>query len=70
MDPQELTSVALSAFDQVVSSTTGFRSRPGQREMAERIAMALADVTLGDHANPDKAIAVVQAGTGVGKSAA
>jgi ATP-dependent DNA helicase DinG len=70
LDPQELTSVALSAFDQVVSSTTGFRSRPGQREMAERIAMALADVTLGDHANPDKAIAVIQAGTGVGKSAA
>ena len=70
MDPQELTSVALSAFDQVVSSTTGFRSRPGQREMAERIAMALADVTLGDHTNPDKAIAVIQAGTGVGKSAA
>ncbi len=65
-----MTSVALAAFDQVVAATAGFRARPGQREMAERIAIALADVSLGDHANPDKAITVIQAGTGVGKSAA
>ena len=70
LDPHELTSVALAAFDQVVAATAGFRARPGQREMAERIAIALADVSLGDHANPDKAISVIQAGTGVGKSPA
>jgi len=38
--------------------------------MAERIATALHEVSLGEHADPDRAIAVIQAGTGVGKSAA
>jgi ATP-dependent DNA helicase DinG len=38
--------------------------------MAQRIADSLSDVTLGEHPKPDKAITVIQAGTGVGKSAA
>lgn len=65
-----LAALSLAAFDRMVASTSAFRSRPGQREMAERIATALHNVTLGDHADPEKAIAVIQAGTGVGKSAA
>jgi ATP-dependent DNA helicase DinG len=67
---QDLADISLAAFDQMVAATSGFRSRPGQREMAERIASALQGVSLGDHSNPEKAIAVIQAGTGVGKSAA
>ncbi len=70
MNLSDLGALSLAAFDQVVAATPGFRSRTGQREMAERIAQALQDVSLGDHAEPDKAIAVIQAGTGVGKSAA
>ncbi len=66
----DLGAFSLAAFDQVVAATPGFRSRAGQREMAERIAQALQNVSLGDQAEPDKAIAVIQAGTGVGKSAA
>lgn len=67
---QPLAALSLAAFDQMVASTSAFRSRPGQREMAQRIATALHNVTLGEHAGPEKAIAVIQAGTGVGKSAA
>ena len=70
MSAEDLANLSLAAFDQVVGSTSGFRSRPGQRDMATRIATALSGVTLGEHANPQKAIAVIQAGTGVGKSAA
>lgn len=74
---QELPTTAMRAFDQTLSRMEGFRSRPGQREMALHITE-----TLGHLAWPDKnevlaeaapaarAIAVVQAGTGVGKSAA
>ena len=61
---------ALAAFEQVVGSTPGFRSRPGQHDMAQRVASTLAVVDLGEHPAPTKAIAVIQAGTGVGKSAA
>jgi ATP-dependent DNA helicase DinG len=61
---------ALQAFDQVVGSTSGFRSRSGQRNMAQVVAATLAQADLGDHPHPTKAIAVIQAGTGVGKSAA
>jgi ATP-dependent DNA helicase DinG len=70
LNSDELASLALATFDQVVNATAGFRSRPGQREMAQRIAGSLARVDLGEHAEPDKAITVIQAGTGVGKSAA
>ncbi|MDD5029222.1 MAG: ATP-dependent DNA helicase DinG [Rhodoferax sp.] len=66
----DLAALSLAAFDQVVAATPGFRPRVGQRAMAERIASALHDVTLGDSVEPDAAIAVIQAGTGVGKSAA
>lgn len=70
MTTDDLAAQALAAFDQVVAATPGFRSRPGQRAMAECIAQKLHDVTLGDSVEPDCAIAVIQAGTGVGKSAA
>lgn len=68
--------LALAAFDHVVARAPGFRPRAGQRDMAAFIAATLAGVRLGDDsvagdaALPDRGIAVVQAGTGVGKSAA
>jgi ATP-dependent DNA helicase DinG len=70
LNAEALAHHSLAAFDQVVDATAGFRSRPGQRDMAQRIASALSDITLGEHPNPDKSITVIQAGTGVGKSAA
>ncbi|OIQ79005.1 putative ATP-dependent helicase DinG [mine drainage metagenome] len=66
----DLCALSLAAFDQMVSATPGFRSRLGQREMAQRIATALHGISLGDQTDPQQAIAVIQAGTGVGKSAA
>ncbi len=65
-----LASLSLDAFEKLVSAAEGFRVRPGQHAMAQRIADTLAQADLGEHATPTKAIAVVQAGTGVGKSAA
>jgi ATP-dependent DNA helicase DinG len=71
--------LALGAFDHVVSRLAGFRPREGQREMAAHIAATLAPVDWPpkpekgaepDPASGPRAIAVVQAGTGVGKSAA
>ena len=68
--------IALAAFDHVVAKAPGYRARPGQREMAAHIAHTLSGVTpgdgavTGDAALPARGIAVVQAGTGVGKSAA
>ncbi len=61
---------AIETFDNVVGSTTGFRIRPGQHAMAQCIAQTLSRADLGDADQPLKAIAVIQAGTGVGKSAA
>ena len=66
---------ALQAFDHVVGASGDFRSRPGQRLMAERVAHTFGEATLGkvDDESGDTAvrsIAVVQAGTGVGKSLA
>ena len=65
---------ALQAFDHVVGAAGDFRSRPGQRLMAERVAQTFAEATLGktddEGDTPRRAIAVVQAGTGVGKSLA
>jgi ATP-dependent DNA helicase DinG len=66
---------ALQAFDHVVGASGDFRSRPGQRLMAERVAHTFAEATLGkvdDESGDDavRSIAVVQAGTGVGKSLA
>jgi ATP-dependent DNA helicase DinG len=65
---QSLADLSLAAFDRVVESTAGFCLRQGQRDMAQCIANAMSDVTLGDHPNPNQSIAVIQAGTGVGKS--
>ncbi|RZL54110.1 MAG: ATP-dependent DNA helicase DinG [Variovorax sp.] len=94
-ESSERAASALQAFDEVVRASTGFRSRAGQRTMAEKVAQTLAAATLGkgeepaqkgeaaggdagpatDAASPDadapvRAIAVIQAGTGVGKSLA
>ncbi|MDA7418376.1 ATP-dependent DNA helicase DinG [Xenophilus arseniciresistens] len=75
---------ALQAFDAVLQAGEGLRSRPGQRRMAEQVAQTLAAADLGkppgtddedgegmiDGPEPVRAIAVIQAGTGVGKSLA
>ena len=76
---------ALQAFDQLVQSESDFRSRPGQRLMAAEVARVFSAADLGkpdknasaaddDTASaddePTRAIAVIQAGTGVGKSLA
>jgi ATP-dependent DNA helicase DinG len=71
--------LALAGFDHVVARMPGFRAREGQRQMAAHIAETLSTVGFPgkeegtkaeDAPPPDRAIAVVQAGTGVGKSAA
>jgi ATP-dependent DNA helicase DinG len=70
--------LALGAFDHLVAHSPSYRSRPGQREMAAHIAETLSVVSWptdesGAATTPppeERAIAVVQAGTGVGKSAA
>ena len=67
---------ALQSFDAVVQATEGFRSRAGQRLMAEQVARTFSTATLGKvdeeggEAAPTRSIAVIQAGTGVGKSLA
>jgi ATP-dependent DNA helicase DinG len=70
LSSENLTEASLAAFDNMVAATAGFRARPGQRDMAWCIANALSGVVLGSDPEPDKAITVIQAGTGVGKSAA
>ena len=67
---------ALESFDAVVQATEGFRSRAGQRLMAQQVARTFSSATLGKvdeesgEAAPTRSIAVIQAGTGVGKSLA
>jgi len=66
---------ALAAFDELIGAGGGLRPRPGQRAMAERVAETLAPVTLGKGdadagESPVRRLAVIQAGTGVGKSLA
>lgn len=68
--PLSNSDIALQAFERVVARTPGFCARPGQRDMAERVAQTLSDADLGETKAPRKSIAVIQAGTGVGKSAA
>ncbi len=84
MNPQQWAAEALQAFDAVVQATGGFRVREGQRRMAEAVAQAFSEAQLrtpdseGGGASkatdaadaPKRAIAVLQAGTGVGKSLA
>ncbi|MDZ4207438.1 ATP-dependent DNA helicase DinG [Rhodoferax sp.] len=70
MNDPDLSVLAMAAFDRMVAATPGFRARAGQHAMAQRIASSLRDVTLGDQDHPQSAVTVIQAGTGVGKSAA
>lgn len=76
MSSTEWAQAALQSFDAVVQATPGFRSRGGQRRMAEQVAQTFSQATLGKvdeeagEAAPTRSIAVIQAGTGVGKSLA
>ena len=76
MSSTEWAQAALQSFDAVVQATEGFRSRTGQRLMAEQVARTFSSATLGKvdeesgEAAPTRSIAVIQAGTGVGKSLA
>lgn len=74
MSQKKWASEALESFDAVVASIPGFRIREGQRTMAAQVAQTLAAAQLGKVEEggpaPQQAIAVVQAGTGVGKSLA
>ena len=74
MSASEIARSAVQVFDHVVQAAGVFRDRPGQRLMAEAVAEAFAGATLGkvgdDDDPPVRSIAVVQAGTGVGKSLA
>lgn len=74
MSPEHTAQSALDAFDKVVSAAGDFRSRPGQRLMAQRVAQTFSEASLGKMENEDdtplRSIAVIQAGTGVGKSLA
>lgn len=78
MSQQEWAAQALQSFDAVVGATEGFRSRAGQRRMAEQVAHTFSVAQLGkveegpdgEAPPPTRSIAVVQAGTGVGKSLA
>ena len=78
MSQQVWAAQALESFDAVVSATEGFRSRAGQRLMAEQVARTFSAATLGKvdadeeggEAAPTRSISVIQAGTGVGKSLA
>jgi ATP-dependent DNA helicase DinG len=68
--PADLSAHALHAFEKMLQTTPTFKVREGQHAMAECVAETLSRADLGECAAPDKAIAVIQAGTGVGKSAA
>ncbi len=74
MSSTEWAQAGLQAFDGVVQSTEGLRGRAGQRGMAEAVANAFSQAQLGkvedEGADPARALAVIQAGTGVGKSLA
>lgn len=74
MLPEEISRLALDAFDYAVDAAGSFRDRPGQRLMAEKVAQTFSIATLGKTEEggdePIRAIAVIQAGTGVGKSLA
>ncbi len=71
--PTAIADAALAAFDAVLARGDSLRLRPGQRQMAERVAATFSAATLGqvdDGVEPARAIAVIEAGTGVGKSLA
>jgi ATP-dependent DNA helicase DinG len=69
--PEKLFQIGMTAYDRAVAALPGFRQRLGQRVMAEEIARAFSEAELGEASDtPTRRVAVVQAGTGVGKSAA
>ena len=68
--PADLSAHALHTFEKMLQTTPAFKIREGQHAMAECVADTLSKADLGECAAPAKAIAVIQAGTGVGKSAA
>lgn len=71
MSPADIQAQALAAFDHVVSGSPGFRPREGQRAMAELVARTFSTPTLGKTEDePERTFAVIEAGTGVGKSMA
>lgn len=71
MSAETIQATALAAFDHVVSASAGFRARAGQRHMAELVAQTFSTPTLGKcEEEPERAFAVIEAGTGVGKSIA
>ena len=79
MNKTDMAREALAAFDRLVSRAAGLRPRAGQRLMAEQVASTFSAADLGrlpdaaaaeDEGAPARSIAVVQAGTGVGKSLA
>ena len=79
MDTSEWARQALASFDQVLAANPALRPRPGQRLMAEQVALTFSQADLGPPpeaedglpaAPPQRSIAVIQAGTGVGKSLA
>jgi len=80
MDKAAWAREALTVFDQVVQAGSGLRPRAGQRLMAEQVACTFAEADLGkppededgpiEALEPARSIAVIQAGTGVGKSLA
>ncbi|TSE31867.1 ATP-dependent DNA helicase DinG [Tepidimonas charontis] len=64
---------AVQVFDDVIASAPTLRQRPGQRLMAAEVAATFAPVTLGqteEGATAQRRLAIIQAGTGVGKSLA
>ncbi|WP_334133945.1 ATP-dependent DNA helicase DinG [Tepidimonas sp.] len=64
---------ALQVFDDLIAQSPALRPRAGQRLMAAEVAATLAPVTLGQPPQGEPAqrrLAVIQAGTGVGKSLA
>ena len=69
-DNEALAASAMQAFEHVVAAAGDFSHRPGQHQMAQEVAHTLAQATLGEDAQPVRRIAVIQAGTGVGKSLA
>lgn len=70
-ETEQLEAAGMKAFDAAVATLPGFRLRAGQRTMAQEIARAFATAELGEtQDSPRRAISVIQAGTGVGKSAA
>ncbi|MGB7422064.1 MAG: ATP-dependent DNA helicase DinG [Comamonas sp.] len=76
MSTPDWSTPALQQFDAVVAALPGLRARDGQRRMAEEVARTFARAQLArdgasaEGEEPTRAIAVIEAGTGTGKSLA